>query len=467
MAAAPESSTRFEPRITAFVCNWCTYTGADLAGTSRLQMADNVRIIRLPCTGRIDPLFIIKAFERGADGVIVSGCHPADCHYTAGNYHARRRFAVLKELLELLGVEPGRLTFSWVSASEGNKWQDVVDTATAAVRRLGPFDAYHSLAAASPARHVDLSGLAPAGPVPAQPAVEAAAAAPATELQNLARTLLAEGKVGVVIGWEEGPRGARPAFITHPEDAARLIFDSRCVHNLAAYLSPRRSHLAPLGRKAVVVKPCDAKAVAGLIRETQIAREDVVLIGVRCGGVLADPESDAVLTPETVAKRCSTCGAREPRLADVVVGPSAAEPPASSLPDQLARLEAMAPGERWAFWQRELERCVRCHACREVCPLCFCERCVAEKTQPQWIESSPHPRGNFAWHVARAIHLAGRCVGCGECTRACPAGIPLALLNMKVAKVMKERFGYVATDDPAVPCPVGTFRQDDAQEFIR
>jgi len=84
----------FEPRITAFVCNWCTYTGADLAGTSRLHMASNVRIIRLPCTGRIDPLFIVKAFERGADGVIVSGCHPADCHYTSGNYHARRRFAV-------------------------------------------------------------------------------------------------------------------------------------------------------------------------------------------------------------------------------------------------------------------------------------------------------------------------------------------------------------------------------------
>ena len=88
----------FEPRITAFVCNWCTYTGADLAGTSRLHMASNVRIIRLPCTGRIDPLFIIKAFERGADGVIVSGCHPADCHYTSGNYHARRRFAVFRDL---------------------------------------------------------------------------------------------------------------------------------------------------------------------------------------------------------------------------------------------------------------------------------------------------------------------------------------------------------------------------------
>jgi len=136
----------FEPRITAFVCNWCTYTGADLAGTSRLPMASNVRIIRLPCTGRIDHLFVAKAFERGADGVIVSGCHPADCHYTAGNYHARRRFGVFRELLSFLGVDPRRLTFSWVSASEGGKWADVVNETVARVRELGPFDAYHRLA---------------------------------------------------------------------------------------------------------------------------------------------------------------------------------------------------------------------------------------------------------------------------------------------------------------------------------
>jgi len=143
---AGAAAGEFEPRITAFVCNWCTYTGADLAGTSRLNMASNVRIIRLPCTGRIDPLFIIKSFERGADGVIVSGCHPADCHYTSGNYHARRRFAVFHDLMEFIGVDPRRMTFSWVSASEGAKWRDVVDEAVTNVRELGPFDAYRALA---------------------------------------------------------------------------------------------------------------------------------------------------------------------------------------------------------------------------------------------------------------------------------------------------------------------------------
>ncbi len=150
MATPAEKREPFEPRITAFVCNWCTYTGADLAGTSRLQMAPNVRIVRLPGTGRIDPLFIIKAFERGADGVIVSGCHPADCHYTSGNYHARRRFALFKELVDFMGVEPGRVTFSWVSASEGQKWREVVDGAAERVRELGPFEAYRALAGRRP-----------------------------------------------------------------------------------------------------------------------------------------------------------------------------------------------------------------------------------------------------------------------------------------------------------------------------
>ena len=146
-AMAPgDAVADFQPRITAFVCNWCTYTGADLAGTSRLHMASNVRIIRLPCTGRIDPLFIIKAFERGADGVIVSGCHPADCHYTSGNYHARRRFAVFHDIMQFFGVDEGRMTFSWVSASEGAKWRDVVNEAVAKAAELGPYTAYRALA---------------------------------------------------------------------------------------------------------------------------------------------------------------------------------------------------------------------------------------------------------------------------------------------------------------------------------
>jgi coenzyme F420-reducing hydrogenase delta subunit len=140
------SGDTFEPRIVAFVCNWCTYAGADLAGTSRMQYAPNVRIIKLPCTGRIDPVFILKAFEGGADAVLVSGCHPGDCHYTSGNYHARRRWAVFHKLLDFTGIDPGRLHFSWVSAAEGRKFADLINDVTNRVRSLGPF------ASANPAR---------------------------------------------------------------------------------------------------------------------------------------------------------------------------------------------------------------------------------------------------------------------------------------------------------------------------
>ena len=138
-------SDQWEPRIVAFVCNWCTYTGADLAGTSRMKYQSNVRIIKLPCSGRIDPLFIIKAFERGADGVLVSGCHPGDCHYNEGNYYARRRWNVFRNLLEFAGIEPERLQFSWVSASEGRKWVDVINDVTNSVRKIGPFKQYNEL----------------------------------------------------------------------------------------------------------------------------------------------------------------------------------------------------------------------------------------------------------------------------------------------------------------------------------
>ena len=128
----------FEPRITAFVCNWCTYTGADLAGTSRLQYAPNVRIIKLPCTGRIDPLLVLKAFQGGADAVLVSGCHPGDCHYMEGNYKALRRMQLLKRMLKDMGIEEQRFRLEWISASEGERVKTVINEMTEQVRALGP-----------------------------------------------------------------------------------------------------------------------------------------------------------------------------------------------------------------------------------------------------------------------------------------------------------------------------------------
>lgn len=125
------------PRIVAFLCNWCSYAGADLAGTSRLQYPPHVRVIRVPCSGRINPQYIIKALAEGADGVLVSGCHPGDCHYLTGNLYARRRFAVLKRLLELAGYESDRVQFTWVSASEGGRFAEVIREVSAKVEALG------------------------------------------------------------------------------------------------------------------------------------------------------------------------------------------------------------------------------------------------------------------------------------------------------------------------------------------
>ena len=132
----------FEPKIIAFVCNWCTYAGADLTGTSRIKYASNVRIMRLPCTGRIDFMALLQAFGQGADGVMVSGCHPGDCHYTSGNYHARRRWMLFYRLLDFLGVDVRRTCFSWVSAAEGAKWAELVNAFVAGVRALGPYDEF-------------------------------------------------------------------------------------------------------------------------------------------------------------------------------------------------------------------------------------------------------------------------------------------------------------------------------------
>jgi F420-non-reducing hydrogenase iron-sulfur subunit len=143
----------FRPRIVAFLCNWCSYAGADLAGTTRQKYRADLRIIRVPCSGRVDPAFIIKAFERGADAVLVGGCHPGDCHYVSGNYSARRRFLILRKLLDFMGIEEERLQVTWCAASEGAKWARVVNEVCDLIEGLGPLEVFK-----------EMKGNVPAGP---------------------------------------------------------------------------------------------------------------------------------------------------------------------------------------------------------------------------------------------------------------------------------------------------------------
>lgn len=457
MLAEPRATaveTGWEPRIVALVCNWCTYTGADGAGTARRTHAPNVRIVRVLCTGRIDPLFILKAFEQGADGVIASGCHPGDCHYVRGNLFARRRLSVFEKLMDFTGLDRRRLHFSWVSASEGVKWSRVVDEATRAVREAGPLGEW--------ARPRDLSAIAlpQPGPGPRSRVPAQVRSRTDEELRAAAGRLLEEGTVSVVLGYTAGslPGQMVPTFVTSPADLGLLQWNDRCVNNLATYL-PRALEQRPGQRIGVVLKTCDARALAGLLRENQLERSDVVVIGVACEGIWSG---------ERLAAKCYACAEAVTPLADVTVGTPASERPTAPDPRaaQIAALQALPAEERWNFWQSEFDRCLRCYACRAVCPLCYCETCIAEKTRPQWIPTSHGGAGNTAWNLTRAMHLAGRCIDCDECARACPADIRLDLLNRAVAGDVASRFGYTAGSDPGLTAPLTTFSPDDPDEFM-
>jgi F420-non-reducing hydrogenase iron-sulfur subunit len=137
-AAAPAQAGARPVKVIGIVCNWCSYAGADTAGVGRFKQPANLRLVRVPCTGRIDPLFALKAFQAGADGVLISGCHPGDCHYSEGNYYARRKFELLERMIHHLGIPEERFKWTWVSASEGQRWQKVVTEFVAGVEKLGP-----------------------------------------------------------------------------------------------------------------------------------------------------------------------------------------------------------------------------------------------------------------------------------------------------------------------------------------
>jgi ferredoxin len=265
------------------------------------------------------------------------------------------------------------------------------------------------------------------------------------ELRAEARRLLTEGAVKVVIGY--GERG--PVLVTRAEDTDRLVWNNRCTANLPMYL--KRKEVKALGRPAIVVKACDERSLVVLEKESQFECKNLHVIGMACEGMEQPP--------------CARCAVRTPRFADTTIGKVADQTPAPAAGKLEALLE-MPRSERMAFWVREFERCVKCYACRQVCPMCYCERCIVDKNQPISIDPAPSTKGNFAWHIARAFHLAGRCIGCGACARACPVAIDFGLLNMQLAKAAQRHFGYQAGVDPAAELLIGAFSPQDKEEFI-
>ena len=183
------------------------------------------------------------------------------------------------------------------------------------------------------------------------------------------------------------------------------------------------------------------------------------ILAVTCPGVKKDDG--------TVPVKCQACDVNTPTLFDERVGEDvASNPDPEARFKELEKLDAMSPSERHQFWREQFDKCIRCYACRQACPLCICSRCIAEKNQPQWVESSPHPRGNFSWNLIRAYHLAGRCIECEACETACPVNIPLMLVNRAMARTVKGAFDYEPGKDTEVEPPLRTFNLDDDNSFI-
>jgi ferredoxin len=265
------------------------------------------------------------------------------------------------------------------------------------------------------------------------------------QLRIRAKELLESKQVAVVIGYAEGSaKGVRAFFARSAVDADRLIYDKRCTQNLAVYLL--KHEVRKLGRMAIVAALPVLRSILQLAAECQLAEKDIVVLGIGAGDKLQEfPTFTAI--EEFVAAS-----------------------PLDLTPEEKAKVEEIRKlplAERWQYWQEQLARCFKCYACRAACPMCYCTRCTTDCNQPQWIPVPAHDLGNLEWHVMRAMHLAGRCVNCGECSRACPLDIPLFLLNQMLIETVQEKFGLRAGTATELHYALSTFKPDDKENFIR
>jgi len=311
------------------------------------------------------------------------------------------------------------------------------------------------------------------------------------ELLVIATKLFAEGKVDYFLGYKKGTVKFKtsPLIACSREDLQELWVEDFFASNLCLYLKEIKS------RVGILVKGCDSRSLISLLKEGQIRREDLYIVGLPCPGQI-DPRKVAGATgceseeleeisrrggeilvrvggqEETIPKnqafldKCLDCQYPKPLIFDYLLPGDYVAPVKELIRSKDEVRQKQAP-DRWTFWAEQFQRCIRCYACRNVCPACFCPRCIVEENMPQWVSPLPSVGDNFVFHLMRLMHVAGTCVSCGECERVCPMEIPLMKLQDKMADDLRELFDFVAGVDLDKPLPFRTYRQEDPEDFIK
>lgn len=299
---------------------------------------------------------------------------------------------------------------------------------------------------------------------------------------------LSAGEIELFIGYLPGALGLRatPAFVRSAEEVDALIWDATCENNLAAFLPKYRGH-----KVGIMVKGCDSRALVGLLQEGQLKRENLRIVGVSCAGVV-DPrkaaarlglflddldearlDTDRILVgdrampqAEALYDLCLACRQHNPIISDVQMGEAVPDEPGQEPYAAVHEMEALPEDERWARFTAEVARCNLCYACRNACPLCYCNVCFADRTMPRWANQSAAPEDVQFFQLMRIFHLAGRCVGCGACTRACPQGVNLRLFLDKLRLDVADLYGYEAGVNPEEQPPLRVYRPEDYNDFV-
>ena len=326
------------------------------------------------------------------------------------------------------------------------------------------------------------------------------------KIREEAARLLREGKADVVVGYEEGtlPLTVAPSFAATPAEAERLVWNAACGQNLAKYahdllMAHRESQkrVKPEDRKkkvvAVVAPGCATRSVAIHVNERQYGRDEIVVLGVPCTGVLdrrkvlaaagAEELLEGSVEGQTVkvttaagsvevplrdvtAASCLTCRFNNPVLSDVLLGAEATAHDAGREYEEVEAFERLSADERWAYFAGEMAKCMKCYACRNACPSCYCRSCFVEQSQPQWVGIGQDATDVQVFQFMRMYHMVGRCVDCGSCTAVCPMGVDLRKFLKKLDKDAFELFGLRAGVSPEQPAALGAAREDDPEEFI-